>query len=135
MISVKLILTAYVATALAFIGLDAIWLGTMSSRLYKPALGDLLASNVRPVPAVLFYLLYIGGVVAFAVLPSEKPSMALLRGAGLGLVAYATYDLTNQATLRRWPTFVTAADLTWGMVATGLAAAAACAACRALARG
>lgn len=131
---VKSILTAYVAALLSFVCLDAVWLGTMSSRLYKPALGDLLAASVRPVPAVLFYLLYIGGVVAFAVLPSQKPGMALLRGAGLGLVAYATYDLTNQATLRRWPPFVTVADLTWGMVATGLAAAAACAACRALAR-
>lgn len=128
------ILTAYVATFVAFISLDAVWLGTMSSRLYKPALGDLLANNVRLVPAVLFYLLYIGGVVAFAVLPSQKPSMALLRGAGLGLIAYATYDLTNQATLRRWPTYITVADLTWGMVATGVAAAVACAVCQALAR-
>ena len=133
--AMKLLFTAYVATLLAFIGLDAIWLGTMSSRLYKPALGDLLAGSVRPVPAVLFYLLYAGGIAAFAVLPSAKPGIALLRGAGLGLVAYATYDLTNQATLRRWPALITMADLTWGMVATGLAAAVACAVCRALLRG
>ncbi|MDE2390830.1 MAG: DUF2177 family protein [Rhodospirillales bacterium] len=131
---VKSILTAYLATFLAFVCLDAVWLGTMSSRFYKPALGDLLAGSVRPVPAVLFYLLYIGGIVAFAVLPSQKPGMALLRGAGLGLVAYATYDLTNQATLRHWPPLVTVADLIWGMVATGLAAAAACAACLWVAR-
>ncbi|MBU6426328.1 MAG: DUF2177 family protein, partial [Rhodospirillales bacterium] len=70
----KPILVAYVAALLAFIGLDAIWLGTMSSRLYKPALADLLAGSVKPAPAVLFYLLYAGGIAAFAVLPSEKPA-------------------------------------------------------------
>ncbi|MBB5373434.1 DUF2177 family protein [Acidocella aromatica] len=130
----KLILTAYISTALTFLGLDAVWLSTMSARLYKPALQGLLAENFRPVPALLFYALYIGGVVAFAVLPSDKPGMALLRGAGLGLVAYATYDLTNQATLRRWSVLVTSADLAWGSLATGIAAAIACAICSALAK-
>jgi uncharacterized membrane protein len=130
----KLILTAYISTALVFLGLDAVWLGTMSARLYKPALQGLLAESFRPAPALLFYALYIGGVVAFAVLPSDKPGMALLRGAGLGLVAYATYDLTNQATLRRWSVLVTSADLAWGTLATGIAAGIACAICRAVAK-
>jgi len=118
----KVAVAAYIITGLVFLGLDAIWLTIMSSRLYKPALQGLLADDVRFAPALLFYALYIGGIVAFAVLPASTSAQALLRGAGFGLVAYATYDLTNQATLRIWPTVITCADLTWGMLATGIAA-------------
>jgi uncharacterized membrane protein len=130
----KLLLAAYFSTAAAFLGLDAVWLTLMSPRLYKPMLQGLLADGFRPVPALLFYILYIGGIVAFAVLPSEKLLLALLRGAALGLVAYATYDLTNQATLRNWPVLITCADLAWGMFATGVAAGLACFVCRGLLR-
>ena len=118
----KLIMTAYISTALIFVSLDAVWLSLMSGRLYKPALQGLLAENVRLAPALFFYLLYSGGIVAFAVIPSPTSLQALLRGAGFGLIAYATYDLTNQATLRLWPAVVTGADLTWGALATGIAA-------------
>ncbi|MFT9090123.1 MAG: DUF2177 family protein [Gluconacetobacter sp.] len=126
----KIIVAAYGFSALAFMALDAVWLSVMSSRLYKPALQGLLAENFRPVPALLFYLLYIGGIVAFAVLPATSPIQALWRGAGLGLVAYATYDLTNQATLRAWPALVTCADLMWGTLVTSIAAWAAFIVCR-----
>ncbi|WP_297443643.1 DUF2177 family protein [Acidocella sp.] len=119
----KQLAALYVATAMVFLGLDAVWLSTMANRLYKPALQGVLAANFRPVPALLFYMLYIGGIVGFAVLPAEKPLGALLRGAAFGLVAYATYDLTNQATLARWSTRVTLADLAWGALATAVAAA------------
>jgi uncharacterized membrane protein len=119
----KQLAALYVATAMVFLGLDAVWLSTMANRLYKPALQGVLAANFRPVPALLFYTLYIGGIVGFAVLPAEKPLGALLRGAAFGLVAYATYDLTNQATLARWSTRVTLADLAWGALATAVAAA------------
>ena len=131
----KLVLTAYISTALVFIGLDAVWLSLMSSRLYKPALQTLLADDLRLAPALLFYLLYVGGIVAFAVLPSSTAAQAALRGAGFGLVAYATYDLTNQATLRVWPPFITGADLTWGTLATGIAACLGFAICRLVLRG
>ncbi|MCB5943922.1 DUF2177 family protein [Acidocella sp. KAb 2-4] len=127
-------ITAYIATALAFLGLDAVWLGTMTSRLYKPQLQGLLAGHFRPGPALLFYALYIAGVVGFTVLPAGRPSEALLRGGAFGLVAYATYDLTNLATLRGWPLAVTAADLVWGTLATGTAAALGCLVCRWLLR-
>lgn len=130
----KTIVINYILTALIFMSLDAVWLGVMSSRLYKPALQGLLAEDVRLAPAVLFYLLYIGGIVAFAVLPATTPAQALGRGAGFGLVAYATYDLTNQATLRVWPALVTGADLCWGTLATGIAAGLAFALCRLLLR-
>jgi uncharacterized membrane protein len=116
---------AYAVTALAFLGLDAVWLTTMADRLYRPALGNLMAEKFALGPAAAFYFLYVAGIVGFAVAPAVaagSATSALLRGAALGLVAYATYDLTNQATLRGWPWSVTLADLAWGTVATGLAA-------------
>ncbi len=120
-------LKAYLASAVIFIGLDALWLSFMGPRLYTPLLRDMLTSTVRPVPAVLFYLLYIGGIVIFAIAPGAPParlSGVMLRGACFGLIAYATYDLTNQATLRTWPPVITLADLTWGIFVTAAAAAA-----------
>jgi uncharacterized membrane protein len=120
----KTFITAYVATGLAFLALDAVWLSLMNRLLYQPNLGPLLLGSFRPAPAALFYLIYVFGVVFFAVSPalaSGKWSVALLQGAVLGLVAYATYDLTNQATLKTWPGIVTVADMGWGMVATSVA--------------
>lgn len=117
-------LTAYLAALACFLALDAVWIGTMTQRLYRPSLGHLLAPEVDWPAAVLFYALYIGGLVYFAVAPalvSARPAVALRRGALLGLLAYATYDLTNQATLRDWPWTVTLADLAWGTFVSGAA--------------
>lgn len=116
---------AYAVTALAFLGLDAVWLSTMADRLYRPALGHLMLEKFALGPAAAFYFLYVAGIVGFAVAPSVAAGSAtggLLRGAALGFIAYATYDLTNKATLRGWPWSVTLVDLAWGTVATGLAA-------------
>jgi uncharacterized membrane protein len=74
-------------------------------------------------PAVLFYLLYVAGLVYFVMLPASRSRDALLRGALFGLIAYATYDLTNQATLRDWPWQVTLVDLVWGAFVTGTSCA------------
>jgi uncharacterized membrane protein len=118
-------IAAYALTALAFLGLDAAWLTTMADRLYRPALGNLMLEKFALGPAAAFYFLYVAGIVGFAVAPAVaagSASGALLRGAALGLLAYATYDLTNQATLRGWPWSVTLADMAWGTVATGVAA-------------
>ena len=118
---------AYLAALAAFLALDAVWLTTMGPRLYTPRLGPLLRPEPDLLAAALFYLLYLAGVVAFAVLPAARGASwtaAAARGAAFGLVAYATYDLTNQATLRDWPWTVTAADLAWGMVVTASGAAA-----------
>ncbi|MBS1163983.1 MAG: rane protein [Proteobacteria bacterium] len=93
----------YATGLISFLALDAIWLGTMVPRLYKPAMGDLIADPPQPVPAVAFYLIYAAGLGYFAIQPalaSGKWSTALVSGAALGFVAYATYDLTNQATIR-----------------------------------
>ena len=126
--SAKQIAIAYAATAVVFLALDAVWLTTMADRLYRPALGKLLLDKFEIAPAAIFYLLYVAGVVVFAVAPglaSGRWTTSLGRGAFLGLVAYATYDLTNQATLRDWPWRVTLADLGWGSFVTAVSAAAA----------
>lgn len=119
---------AYVATAVAFLALDAVWLSTMAERLYRPAIGHLLAERFALAPAVLFYVLYIAGIVFFAIAPaleSRRPVLSALgHGALLGLLAYATFALTNQAVLKDWPWHVTASDLAWGTFVTGMAAAA-----------
>ncbi len=127
--NLKPALIAYATTAVVFLALDAVWLTTMAERLYRPALGRLMLDRPDALPAVAFYLVYIVGVLVFAVLPgleSRRWTTALGLGALLGFVAYATYDLTNQATLRDWPWRVTLADLCWGTFVTGAAAAAGC---------
>jgi uncharacterized membrane protein len=120
-------LIAYLATALVFLALDAVWLTVMAERLYRPSLGPLLLATYAVLPAALFYLLYIAGLVVFAITPafaSGRWTTAARLGALFGLIAYATYDLTNQATLRDWPVNVTIADLCWGTVASAIASAA-----------
>ncbi len=118
-------LVAWSSAAIIFAALDAIWLNRAAPLLYRPLLGDLLADSFRPVPAVLFYLCYISAMVWFAIHPglTEGVPSALLNGALLGGIAYATYDLTNQATLRHWPAQITIIDIAWGMSATALASA------------
>jgi len=119
---------AYVASAVVFLVLDAIWLTLMADRLYRPALGHLMLERFALGPAAAFYAIYLAGVVVFAVSPalgSGRWLTALGLGALLGLMAYATYDLTNQATLKDWSWTVTMADLCWGTFVTAVAAAAA----------
>ena len=116
--------TTLLATTVAFLVLDAAWLATMGSRLYRPALGHLMGAGVDWIAAALFYVLYLGGLLGFALAPAKDTGGAALRGALFGLVAYATYDLTNQATLRDWPWLLTAIDLCWGTFASAVACAA-----------
>lgn len=118
-------ITAYISALLAFIVADFVWLSTMSSRLYKPVLGDILLPKFSVMPAAAFYLLYPIGLVIFAVSPALKAGSmltALLLGALFGLFTYGTYDLTNQATLRNWTTSLTLVDMAWGTVLGALAA-------------
>ena len=118
-------LLAYVGCALVMAGLDAVWLTVVGPHLYPPAIGELLAPRPDVAPAVVFYVIYVAGVVGLAVAPAlERRSArrAAALGAALGFVAYATYDLTNQATLRVWPVHLTLIDLTWGASLTAAAA-------------
>lgn len=120
-------LIAFVAAAVVFGALDAVWLSWAGSKLYRPALGDLLAPTFRIAPALVFYVLYLLGMVWFAVRPGLTHGLgaATLNGALLGAMCYMTYDLTSQAVLARWPVHVTIIDVIWGTFATAVAATAA----------
>jgi uncharacterized membrane protein len=116
---------AYVGSAIAMLALDLIWLTVMVPRLYRPALGDMLLDQPNLLVAALFYLLYVVGVVVFAVLPAVASGSwlyALGAGALLGLVAYGTYDFTNLSTLRGWSFALSLVDVAWGTTLTAIAA-------------
>ena len=102
-----------------FFVVDMIWLVLVAKKFYNRHLGFLMRPDINWYAAGLFYLLFIAGLVVFVISPAvEKHSLlhALLYGALFGLITYATYDLTNLATLRDWPMLVTVVDLLWGMV-------------------
>jgi len=109
----------YLITLPVFLAIDLVWLSLIARKFYAQYLGYLMKTNVNFVAAGLFYLLFVVGLVVFSVLPAlEKNSwtQALLLGALLGLVSYATYDLTNLATIKDWPLVVTIVDMVWGTV-------------------
>lgn len=108
-----------------FLILDLVWLTIMTPVFYRPQLGDLMAVNLRPLPAVIFYLIYTSTLVVLVVLPAlerTSPLQALLNGGLFGLAAYATYNLTNLATLSRWPLTLAIVDMLWGALLTATAA-------------
>lgn len=118
---------AYVSSALVFFAIDFVWLSTATRFLYRPQLGDLLADSPNLPVAAAFYLVYLVGLVVFAIMPAASANswaMALGLGALLGLVAYGTYDFTNLSTIRDWPVLVTIVDLAWGTLLSALAATA-----------
>jgi uncharacterized membrane protein len=122
------LIVAYVATAILFGILDALWLGKMVPTLYRAEIGEMLMKGWRPVPALVFYALYMLGIQIFAVAPAlaaGKWQVALTYGALFGFFCYMTYDLTNYATLKVWSLKITLVDIAWGTIATGLAAGAA----------
>lgn len=118
-----LFLKMYGIAFASFLVIDLIWLGLIANNLYRKYLGFIM----RPAPnwpvAIIFYLLYLAGLVFFVISPAvDKQSWryALLAGMFFGLVTYATYDLTNLATLKDWPPLITVIDLIWGTVLGGL---------------
>jgi uncharacterized membrane protein len=132
------ILIAYLATLTAFCILDFLWLGFVARSFYQTQVGSLLLASPKWGVAVLFYALYVGGVVIFAVLPALEAGSwlrALLLGGLFGFFCYATYDLTNLATLKGWTWPMAAVDILWGIVVTALCAAAGHVAARALGQG
>ena len=117
-------LAAYLGTGVVFAIVDTVWLTTLSTKVYRPTLDPVLAEKVSMGPAIAFYLIYIAGIVFMAVAPALREGRwhrAALNGAVLGFVAYATYDLTNQATLKVWALHLTLIDITWGTILTGFA--------------
>ena len=118
-------LSAYAITAVIFLGIDFVWLSNIAKRFYFDRLGELLREKPRLGAAVAFYAIYVVGIVIFAVAPALKEqsaTTALVYGALFGFFAYATYDMTNYATLRNWSLTVSLVDVVWGTVLTGTAA-------------
>jgi uncharacterized membrane protein len=113
---------SFLAVAAVMLVLDLSWLGVIAAPLYARAIGHLMAPSANLVGAVVFYLFY---VVTTTVWATAAPSVesAAKRGAGLGFVAYATYELTNWAVLRDWPFWLVPVDVAWGVVLTAVSAA------------
>ena len=119
---------AYVVALVVMLLIDAVWLTVMGGLLYRPLLGSILRAEPDFVAAALFYLIYVVGIVAFAVEAGRRGGgwrAAARMGALFGFTAYATYDLTNQATLAAWSPVLTLVDLVWGTALTAVVAAAA----------
>lgn len=116
---------SWITAAVVFGAADAIWLSQVGPRLYRPLIGEMLRDKILLAPAAAFYLIYVTGLVFLAIAPAlqkQSWSHAAITGAVLGFVAYATYDLTNHATLRVWDIRVTLADMAWGAFASALTA-------------
>lgn len=127
---------AYLAVAVVFLGIDFIWL-SRAMGFYKRELGNILAEKPDLSVAALFYMLYVAGIMVLAVVPAEKNGSwisALLLGGTLGLIAYATYDLTNLATLKDWSAKVALVDIVWGTFLTAISSLAGYAALTLLSR-
>ncbi len=118
-------LVTYLGSLVAFLMVDFLWLGYLAKNIYAKYLGELIADQVNWVAAIGFYMLFVVGVLVFAVVPSvEKDSVLWAVGSGalFGLMTYATYDLTNLATLKGWPWQIVGIDIVWGMFVTGVTA-------------
>jgi len=129
------LLAGYGATALTMLALDGVWLTLAVPRLYQPRIGELMAAKPSLAPAVVFYLLYVAAIVVLAIQPALREGgwrRLLTHAVVFGLVAYATYDLTNQATLKTWSTTITLVDMAWGTLVTTAAASAGYAVMRAM---
>ncbi|NOT89130.1 MAG: DUF2177 family protein [Lysobacter sp.] len=109
----------FAITLPVFFAIDMLWLGVVAKNFYRAQIGSLLKTDVNWSAAILFYLVFIAGIVFFVLAPAlEKTSWrhALFAGAAFGFITYATYDLTNLATMKDWPVLVTVVDLVWGTV-------------------
>lgn len=119
----KQMILLYIITLAVFFVIDMIWLGVVAKGFYRRYLGSLMSPKVNWISALLFYLLFIVGLLVFVVRPAlvgGAPLQALFYGALLGLISYSTYDLTNLATLKDWPVLVTIVDLIWGTFLGGV---------------
>jgi uncharacterized membrane protein len=117
------IILSYLLTAIVFFAIDIAWLGYIAKNLYRKYLGALLSDNVNWYAAIIFYMIYIAGIFIFVINPAiEKQSVAraIAMGAIFGFIAYATYDLTNYATLKGFPINIVIIDLIWGTVLTSI---------------
>ncbi len=118
---------AYLGAAGTFLIVDLLWLGLVARTFYREKIGSLMLEDINLPPAIIFYALYVAGIVIFAVSPALHTGSwrtALVFGALFGLIAYSTYDLTNLATLRNWSVTMAIVDIAWGSILTGVSATA-----------
>lgn len=126
-VTVTKVLAAYAVTTLVLFAIDMVWLRVIAFNWYQQGIGHLMTTDVKLWAALLFYLLYPVGLVLFAVVPgldSATVWRSALLGAAFGFFAYATYDLTNLATLKGWPMGLAVMDVAWGTFASAVAATA-----------
>ncbi len=116
----KLIIS-YLLTTMVFFAIDMLWLGLIAKNLYRKYLVGFLSDTINWKAAIIFYLLFIVGIFIFAIMPAfekNSPGKAILLGALFGFFTYATYDLTNLATLKNWPLPIVFIDMAWGAILT-----------------
>ncbi|MCF8224052.1 MAG: DUF2177 family protein [Bacteroidales bacterium] len=121
--SIKSLILAYLLTFIVFLAIDMLWLGLIAKKLYSKYLGDFLSDKVNWPAAFVFYFIFVIGVSIFAIYPAvnkDSVSNAILLGALFGFFTYATYDMTNLATLKGWPLPIVIIDIIWGSVLTAL---------------
>jgi len=118
----KTLVLSFFTSLISILAIDVVWLFTMAKRFYAHHLGSIMSETPNLLPAGIFYLIYALGLSVFIILPALQNNTGFLRvfllGAFFGLIAYATYDLSNQATLKNWPLIVTLVDLLWGSLLT-----------------
>lgn len=116
---------AYLGAAVVFCVMDFIWLTLIAKNFYQSHMGERMAVEVRIAPAIIFYILYLAGLVLFAISPAMREQnwlMAVGLGLALGVIAYGSYDLTNMATLKGWSLSLTLVDIAWGAFVTAVSA-------------
>ncbi|MFZ4564225.1 MAG: DUF2177 family protein [Bacteroidales bacterium] len=116
-------LKLYFATLAVFFAVDMVWLVLVARSFYKKHLGYIMSPTINWIPAIIFYILFVVGLLVFVVIPGVKENSlqsTFLRAVLFGLITYATYDLTNLATINQWPLAVTLVDLVWGMVLSSI---------------
>ena len=117
------LIVSYFLTAIVFFAIDMTWLGFIAKDFYRKYLGGFLSDTVNWPAAFIFYFIFIIGIIIFCIMPAiEKQSVskAIVMGALFGFFTYATYDLTNLATLRNWPLTIVLVDIIWGMFLTAM---------------
>ena len=121
--NMKSIIISYLLTFVVFLMVDMLWLGVIAKNLYQKYLGDFLSDKVNWTAAFIFYFIYVAGISIFVIYPAvNKGSVfnAILMGALFGFFTYATYDLTNLATLKGWPLPIVFIDILWGSVLSAI---------------
>lgn len=112
-------LKLYFISLIVFLLIDSIWLGLIAQKLYRSQIGFILKDNFNLIAGGIFYLIFIAGLVFFVINPAESWQYALFAGMFFGLISYATYDMTNLATIKDWPVILTLIDIAWGTLLCG----------------